>query len=111
MSGPYLNKKGLHELVTALREADNLRTEVSALRTRAEAAERERDEYKECYRLAMVSVNDAYDKGYAAGQRDMRKDVETVLLGQGYQFEPVGIGALRIKWAKAVAALPIKERP
>jgi hypothetical protein len=81
-------------------ELTALRAEVSALRLRAETAERERDEFKECYRLAMVSVNDAYDKGCAKGQMAMRERAVNSAVKRGLT-----------KTASMLLALAIKDRP
>lgn len=49
---------------------DNKHAEVTRLIKERDEARTERDEFKECYRLAMVSVNDAYDKGKLAAGRE-----------------------------------------
>lgn len=50
-----------------------LSAENSALRAEVERLTAERDEFKESYRLALVSVNHAYDKGRAAMLAEVKR--------------------------------------
>jgi hypothetical protein len=79
-----------YDRVCMLTEVETLRAEVSALRTRAETAERERDE------------------AYAKGQRDKQEEAATLV-------EAMNIDTTKVSWRKEAAGriryLPIKERP
>jgi hypothetical protein len=84
------------------------------LLARAEKAEAERDEFKEAYRLAMVSVNHAYDEGRRLGAEDMREraakesaDMPTPGFASDRKCDGYNIASLDI--AAAIRALPIKE--